>query len=130
MNRHDEAETLARRSLEVWEASFGPDHEWTAWGLISLAETRLAQGAAAEAAALAERAVGIVQRVYGDEHPVLGSTLNLQGCALLAAGEPRAAAATLERSLDVQLRRAPDGNAATQATRGMLELARERLHPS
>ena len=128
MNRHDEAETLARRSLEVWEASFGPDHEWTAWGLISLAETRLAQGAAAEAAALAERAVSIVQRVYGDDHSVLGSTLNLQGCALLAAGESGAAAATLERSLDVQLRSAPDGSAATQATRAMLDLARERLH--
>ena len=128
LNRLDEAETLARRSLEAWEGSFGPDHEWTAWGLISLAETRLAQDAAAEAAALAERAVSIVQRVYGDDHSVLGSTLNLQGCALLAAGEPGAAAAILERSLDVQLRNAPDGSAATQATRAMLDLAHERLH--
>ena len=49
LERCDEAEPLARRTLEIWERSFGPDHEWTAWGLISLAETRLAQGDAAEA---------------------------------------------------------------------------------
>ena len=36
LERCDEAETLARRTLEIWEGSFGPEHEWTAWGLISL----------------------------------------------------------------------------------------------
>ena len=127
MSRLGEAERLARRCLDVWERSFGPDHEWTAWGLIGLAETRLAQGAASEAAALAERAARLVQRVYGDDHSVLGSTLNLQGCALLASGEPGAAVAALERSLHIQQALAPAGNPAAQATRAMLELARERL---
>ena len=51
LERCDEAETLARRTLEIWERSFGPEHEWTAWGLISLSEVRLAQGDAAEAIA-------------------------------------------------------------------------------
>jgi hypothetical protein len=129
LNHLDEAETLARRTLEIWEGNFGPQHEWTAWGLISLAETRLAQGAAAEAAVLAERAAHVVQSVYGDDHSVLGSTLNLRGCALLASGEPGAAVAALGRSLQIQLKQAPDGNPAAQATRAMLELARERLPP-
>jgi class 3 adenylate cyclase/tetratricopeptide (TPR) repeat protein len=127
--RFDEAERLGRRALEVWEHSFGPEHEWTAWGLIGLAETRLAQGAAIEAAALADRALQVVRRVYGTDHSVVGSTLNLQGCALLAAGDNVAAESTLARSLEIQLSRTPGGNASTQATSAMLELARERRQP-
>jgi class 3 adenylate cyclase/tetratricopeptide (TPR) repeat protein len=126
-SRLDEAEALARKTLELWEASFGPQHEWTAWGLISLAECRLAQGASTEAAAFADRAVQVVQRVYGNEHSVLGSTLNLQGCALMAAGQYRAAESALARSLEIQLRRNPGVSDATQATRAMLDLAREKL---
>ena len=128
LDRLDEGEILARRTLEVWERSFGPEHEWTAWGLISLAQTRLAQGAAAEAAALAERAALVVHRVYGDQHAVLGSTLNLQGSALLRAGEHAAAEVALARSLAIQMRQAPGGDAATQATGAMLDFARELLH--
>src|SRR4029079_18260760 len=51
LGRCDEAEALARRTIEIWEGSFGPEHEWTAWGLISLSEVRLAQGDAGEAIA-------------------------------------------------------------------------------
>ena len=72
---------------ELWEASFGAEHEWTAWGLISLAEIRLAQGDAAEAATQAERAARVLLGVYGEQHAVLASTLVLQARALLARGD-------------------------------------------
>jgi class 3 adenylate cyclase/tetratricopeptide (TPR) repeat protein len=126
-SRFDEAEDLARRTLNLWEASFGPQHEWTAWGLISLAESRLAQGAAAESAALAERAVQVLERIYGKQHPVVGSTLNLQGHALLANSRHGAAEVALARSLEIQLLRQPEGDKAAQATRSALELARQRF---
>ena len=99
----------------MWEASFGPEHEWTAWALISLAETRLAQGDAAEAAELAERAAGVLQRVFGAEHPVLASTLTLQARALLAMDEPDTAEPLLLRALSIHGAARDDGEAAALA---------------
>jgi tetratricopeptide (TPR) repeat protein len=91
MRRFDEAEPVARRTLEIWRAHFGMDHEWTAWGLISLAEIRLAQGDAREAAGLAECAVKALQNAFGPQHAVVASTLDLQGRALHALGDDGAA---------------------------------------
>ena len=90
LSRLDEAEPLARRTLEIWERHFGPDHEWTAWALISLSKIRLAQGDAAEAAGLAGRAAQILTLVFGPEHAEVGSTLKLQASALTASGKPAA----------------------------------------
>jgi class 3 adenylate cyclase/tetratricopeptide (TPR) repeat protein len=125
LGRCDEAEPLARRTLEISEDSFGPAHEWTAWGLISLAEIRSAQGAFAEAADLAARAAQIVQRLFGAEHAVLGSTLNLQGRALLSSGEHTAAEPVLARALAIQSNLATAGDAAL-ATGALLAQAREK----
>jgi hypothetical protein len=58
---------------------------------------------------------------------VLGSTLNLQGRALLASGEHLAAEAVLVRALDIQLGLAAEGDAAAQATSTLLAHAREQL---
>jgi class 3 adenylate cyclase/tetratricopeptide (TPR) repeat protein len=127
LGRCDEAEPLVRLTLEIWEGKFGPEHEWTAWGLISLAEIRLVQGDASEAIDGAERAARILQRLFGMEHAVLGSTLNLQGRALLASGEHLAAEAVLVRALDIQLGLAAEGDAAAQATSTLLAHAREQL---
>ena len=115
LQRSDEAEPLARRTLQIWEASFGPDHEWTAWALISLAETRLAQGDAGEAAGLAERAASVLQRVFGAEHPVLASTLTLQARARLALDEPDSAEPLLLRALSIHGAATDDGEAAALA---------------
>ena len=127
LQRVDEAEPLARRALEIWESSFGLEHEWTAWGLISLAEIRLQQGAAVEAATGAERAAQILQKVFGEQHAVLASTLGLQGRALLALGENRAAEATLARALAIQTELASAASPAATATALLLDLAREHM---
>ena len=124
LQRVDEAEPLARRALEVWEASFGPEHEWTAWGLISIAEIRLRQGAPVEAATLADRAVQILQKVFGERHAVLGSTLNLQGRALLASGEYRFAEAALARALTIQTELSSAVDPVAKATAALLHQAR------
>ena len=115
LQRHDEAEPLARRALELWEASFGAEHEWTAWGLISLAEIRLAQGDAAEAAALAERAARVLLGVYGEQHAVLASTLVLQARALLALGDSANAEPLLVHALGIQRAAADEGLARETA---------------
>ena len=81
-----EAEPVVRRTLEVWKSHFGAEHEWTAWALISLAETRLAQGDARESAELSERAAQTLRRAFGDDHPVVKSTVELRARALRAVG--------------------------------------------
>ena len=80
--------TLARRTLEIWEGRFGPDHEWIAWALISLSKIRLAQGDPTEAAGLAGRAAQILTVVFGPEHAEVSSTLKLQASALMASNKP------------------------------------------
>ena len=129
LQRADEAEPLSRRALAIWEASFGVEHEWTAWGLICLAEIRLQQGAAAEAATLADRAVQILRKVFGEQHPVLGSTLTLQGRALLAAGEHRVAEDMLAQALVIQIDLSSAEDAAVTATALLLNQARAYRSP-
>jgi hypothetical protein len=90
LSRLGEAERLARRALEIWEGHFGPDHEWTAWALISLTKIRLARGDATEAAGLAGRAAQILTLVFGPEHAEVDSTLKLQASALMASSKPAA----------------------------------------
>lgn len=88
LSRLDEAEPLVRRTLEIWERHFGPDHEWIGWALISLSKIRLAQGDATEAAELAGRAAHILTLVFGPEHAEVSSTLQLQASALMASNKP------------------------------------------
>jgi len=130
LDRCDEAERLARRALAIWESKLGPEHEWTAWGLISLAETRLAQGAAHEASALAGRAVGLIHGIYGPTHALIGTTLQLQARALLAAGETLMAEPLLARAVEIQSAAGAPDDAATSATRALLERTREQLAAS
>ena len=102
LQRHDEAEPLARDALRIWEAAFGPDHEWIGWGLTSLAHTRLAQGDAAEAAALAARAVPLLERAFGGAHTAVAETLLLHARALLALGRAADAEPLLQRVHDAR----------------------------
>ena len=129
LGRCDEAETLARRTLEIWEGSFGAEHEWTAWGLICLAEVLLAQGDAGEAVDGAARAARILERLFGKGHAVLGSTLNLQGRALVAAGHHAAAEAVLMSALEIQSSLAAEAHAAA-ATRALLASCRVTVESS
>jgi len=122
-----EAEALARRTLQIWELGFGAEHEWTAWGLISLSEVRLVQGDAAEASAAAERAARILERLFGAAHAVLGSTLNLHGRALLAAGRHAESEPVLARALEIQASLGAEHRAAAEATRVLLAQCQAKL---
>jgi len=55
-------------------------------------------GAAREAAELAARAVPLIESAYGNAHPVLASTLDLQGRALVALDEVHVAEGVLARA--------------------------------
>ncbi len=128
LGQHHEAETLARRTLEIWERSFGPEHEWTAWGLICLSEVRLAQGDAAEAIVAADRAARILERLFGGAHAVLGSTLNLHGRALLAAGRRCRGASPCSRVRSRSSRRsAPNAIARRRRRARLLGACRAKL---
>jgi hypothetical protein len=89
--------------------------------LISLAEIRLAQADASEAAELAELAARVLHRVFGPEHPVLASTLTLQARAQLALDQPDMAEPLLLRALVIHGLAPGDGDATAIADALLLD---------
>ena len=88
---------------------------------------RLVQGDAAEASAAAERAARILERLFGAAHAVLGSTLNLHGRALLAAGRHAESEPVLARALEIQASLGAEHRAAAEATRVLLAQCQAKL---
>ena len=104
-NCRSEAEPLYRRSLAIFERSYGPDHPEVATGLSYLASLLPATNRQSEAEPLYRRALAIDERSYGPDHPTVAIRLNnlaglLQATNRLAEAEPlyRRALAIDERS--------------------------------
>jgi hypothetical protein len=98
----DEAEPMAREALRLWEASWGPEHEWTAWGLGTLAEIRLVRQDAAEALMLATSALAIHERNFGPGHAQVAATLRLLARAHAALGDSAQEQQLLQRVAAMQ----------------------------
>jgi tetratricopeptide (TPR) repeat protein len=113
-------------TLAMWESKLGPEHEWTAWGLISLAETRLAQGAA-ERGRTARR----TGRRPGPGHlrrdPCAdGLDPVPAGSRAADVGDALAAERLLARAIEIQAPLDATGDDVTKATQ-LLERTREKL---
>jgi tetratricopeptide (TPR) repeat protein len=74
--RYGEAVPIWRRTLELGEREFGPDHPNTATFLNNLAGLYYRQGKYAEAEPLHKRSLAIREKVFGAEHPQVAKGLN------------------------------------------------------
>ncbi len=74
--RFDEAETLYRRLIAIFEAGFGPIHYELGVNYNNLAALHAARGNLREAENLYQRALGIKHRLLGHNHPDVAMTLH------------------------------------------------------
>jgi tetratricopeptide (TPR) repeat protein len=106
LQRYAESEAIYRQALEIYEATFGPEHYEVAATLHNLAATVSARDRAEEAEALYRRALAIKKNILGDENPDVALTGNNLGRLLTDTGRPAeavpllvTAVAVLEKSL-------------------------------
>ena len=92
-NRLSEAEPLMRRSLAIYEKSYGSEHPRVAAVLNNLAQLLQATNRLSEAEPLMRRSLAIDEKSYGSEHPDVARALNnlaelLQATNRLSEAEP------------------------------------------
>jgi serine/threonine protein kinase/tetratricopeptide (TPR) repeat protein len=79
VGKHDQAEGLLRKMLELCQRAYGPDNEWTQKARYNLACTRKQQTKYAEAEPLFREFAEIQQRLHGDEDLAAWSALTQLG---------------------------------------------------
>jgi tetratricopeptide (TPR) repeat protein len=109
LQRYDESEAIYRRTLPIFEKTFGPQHYEVAANLHNLAAVLGAGGDLRQAEQLYRRALAIKEKLLGADSTDAALTLNNLGALLNLAGRPEEAAGLLERAVTVlQGRVAPD----------------------
>jgi Tfp pilus assembly protein PilF len=73
--RHEDAERMFTRALQIKEAGLGPNHPDVATTLTNLGLVYLAEGRDQDAAPLLERALAIQERKLSAKNPAIGRTL-------------------------------------------------------
>jgi tetratricopeptide (TPR) repeat protein len=106
----DEAAELAQGGLDLMATAVGDEHSYIAFACLVLAHIDQARGDVAAARGHFERGVAILKATPDD--PLLGQARAGLGGVLLELGEPAAAAAELELSLDAL---APDPSSLPRA---------------
>ena len=96
-----EAETLYRRSAEIREAVFGPEHPDVANSLNNLAILLSELGKHAEAELLYRRSLAISEQVHGPEHADVASSLNNLAALLRGLGKHAEAEQLHRRALAI-----------------------------
>ncbi len=103
-NRSAEAEPLLRRSVELCESMFGPDHPNVAVALNELAILLHYSNQLAEAEALYRRALAIDEAALGADHPVVALRSHNLALVLHETNRPTEAEPLLERALRIDER--------------------------
>jgi tetratricopeptide (TPR) repeat protein len=100
--QYAEAEPLLQSTLDIREKALGPEHQFTANSLNSLALLYKSQGRFAEAEPLLQRALDIREKALDPEHPDTAQSLN--NLAILYNAQLRYAEAEslLQRALDIR----------------------------
>ncbi len=118
----ERAETLFRRALDLGEAALGPRDPEVAVGRVQLARLYTWQGDYERATDLYRRSLEALAAAYGADHPQLAGAELGFAAALLASGEPAAAAEHLARALAVFERVLPGGGELATVHTAFVEL--------
>jgi tetratricopeptide (TPR) repeat protein len=100
-NRHAEAEPLYRRSLAIFEKSFGPDHPNVATVLGNLAELLTDTNRHEEAEPLYRRSLTIDEKSFGPDHPNVARYCNNLALLLRATNRHAEAEPLMRRALRI-----------------------------
>lgn len=100
--RYREAETKARKALEVSHTVLGEDHPFTATRYNNVAATLGGQGRYAQAQPLYERALAIHRKVLGEDHPDTAQSYDNLAVALSEQGKLSQAEPLYERALAIR----------------------------
>ena len=104
--QHGRANELASRALRIIEAAQGAEHHRTSEPLATLASIALDLGNTRRAIEMADRALAVAERAYGQEAFALTPFLGLAAEARAVSGEIDASLSAIQRSLDIEDRRA------------------------
>jgi tetratricopeptide (TPR) repeat protein len=121
-NRHNEAEPLLRRALEIDEASYGPNHPSVARVLNNLAELLRETNRHSVAEPLIRRALEIDEASYGPNHPNVARGLNNLARLLQETNRHSEAEPLYRRALEID--EASYGPNHPNVARGLNNLAR------
>jgi len=109
LQRYGESETIYRRVLAIFEATFGPEHYEVAANLHNLAAVLCTRGDLDEAEQFYRRALAIKEKLLGADSPDAALTRNNLGALLNLAGRPEEATGLLQSAVAVlQDRFTPD----------------------
>ena len=97
--KHDDAERLFRRSLQIRETALGPDHASLVQTVNGLAAVCYARGDIDAAEPLFQRALSITERRLGAQHPDIVTSLNSLARIAFKRNDYGAAGPLLERLL-------------------------------
>ena len=100
--RYARGEPFARRSVELRERAFGPDHPDVAADVAAFAALLDGQGKYDEAEPLYRRALSTFERVYGSEHYEIAVNLNNLAAVRQAMGDPQEAEAMYTCALRIK----------------------------
>ena len=108
MGRYAEAEPLYRRSLEIDEKEFGPNHTEVAADLNNLAILYKAMGRYSDAEPLYRRALEITEKLLGRDHSEVAKGLNNLATLYTVMGRYADAEPLARRSLEIMEHLGPD----------------------
>jgi hypothetical protein len=94
--------SLAERSLQIREKTFGPDHPDVAWSISEVGRDLHYLGDEPGARKMWERALAIREKAYGPNHPVVALGLENMAQSYLSTLDPASARPLAERALAIR----------------------------
>jgi serine/threonine protein kinase/Flp pilus assembly protein TadD len=122
--KFEEAESLARQSVQMHATLHGPTHPETGWGLDALARSLQSQGKHDQAAEVFRQALDVFQKNYPPDHKSVRMTMELLQSALIKSGDLEQAE-KIDQARFSEAIRATVLSPSSQST-GLLQLLIER----
>jgi len=123
LERYDRSEPIYRRSLAIFERSYGPEHYEVAATLHNLGAVLASRGRQQEAEGHYRRALAIKENLLGADNPDVALTRNNLGKLLTDLGRLEEAVALLQAAVAVLAKRLPSSHPHLATARNNLRNA-------